>query len=83
LEAEIEEDTIMRGQDHGRGGPEPTSDKLMTDFLSHSEDYTSVVDSYHWYDESGRLLRTDISRFRLLDSRRDGRADGDKGAEVQ
>jgi len=44
----------------------------------HSEDYTSVVDTYHWYDESGRLLRTDISRFRLLVPGRDGPAVGDK-----
>jgi hypothetical protein len=47
----------------------------------HSEDYTSVVDTYHWYDESGKLLRTDISKFRLLAPRQD--APADKGAEVQ
>jgi hypothetical protein len=36
----------------------------------YSEDYTFIVDTYHWYDETGRLLRTDISRFRLLNRAR-------------
>lgn len=41
---------------------------------THSEDYTTVVETYRWYDAAGTLLRTDISRFQLLRAQPDGAA---------